>query len=54
MTKALIVIGGIIITGVLVLAHEVGKYCEEVNPYSGNRHDIGSDFDGEGAEVRDE
>ena len=54
MTKALIVIGGIIITGVLVLANEVGKYCEDVNPYSGNGHDIGSDFEGEGAEARDE
>ena len=39
MTKALIVIGGIIITGVLVLAHEVGKYCEELNPYNNEARD---------------
>ena len=43
MAKALIVIGGIIITGVLVLANEVGKYCEELNPYNNEVEDESRD-----------
>lgn len=37
-------IGGALIVCFIALTNELGRYCEELNPYN-NNHDIGEDFE---------
>ena len=46
MIKAIIITGIAIMGAIGILAHEVGNYCEEINPYNNDlSKDIGADFD---------
>ena len=47
MIKAIIIIGAAIAGAIGLLAHEVGEYCQDLNPYNNDisPQDIGEDFD---------
>lgn len=48
MIKAIIITGIAILGAIGILVHEVGTYCEEVNPYNKLNRDMGADFDCDG------
>ena len=45
--KIALIIAGVVAAGILVTADQVGRYCEDINPYAPEdypRNDAGQDF----------